>query len=784
MSMTNKDGYPQGMSRHLLSIAIFSSLGLLAEPLLAATQLEEVIVTAQKREQSIQDVPVAVTALTEEALEVNRVLTVNDLSGLAPGLTVRPAAGGTNLPAFNMRGITSYGVVPGSDKQISTYLDGVYIGSPRGSIFNLPDIRQLEVLRGPQGTLFGRSATGGAINVRTRDPDGEFGITQVLGFGNLDRFTSRTTINFPAMGPLSAYISYYKEEQDGAVDNTAAGTIWDRRSYGVGVNKSPDTLGEVDIDSLFFAARLDLDAVVITYKYDRSTDEGSPRASGFTSDPSSIFNAYGAGGVVLTNGLPAFSTTRPDRVENAWATYRDQTVEGHSLVVDWEINDTWSLKNTLAYRESEVNQAADIGGGTYQFGFGSTTPVGRLCIACSFSLGDANQTSNEIQLNYDGDSLTGTFGALYYEADDWNGGNTFSGVQGFFIGSSPFLLPNTNRNDLDNFAKSQALYAHLDYMLTDSLSVQAGVRHTWDEKWGDFTYYDATGIYRQGDFDYKSEQTTFLIGATYRITEDVLVYGSWSTGYVSGGVSSGYEFDAEEVESFELGLKADFLNGRLRTNLAVFDVTYDSLQSSQNGATVATELTALDPVKWANVANAGTFIVQGGDLEARGFELEVTGLLSESLMVNGSVSYTDSEFAKLSPELMAIDAVSSPSDYDPTLTAPWSATLGLNYTSSPLFGSAYMTAGFNAVWTDKIRIQQDNTPTPAVMFKPETWVLNARIALKDIALTDSLTGEVALWGRNLLDEDTFEFPLGLGDVSASTYMDPRIYGIEFRVDFK
>src|SRR5262245_2239434 len=115
----------------------------------AASALEEVIVTAQKREQNLQDVPVAVTALTQQTLEVNTVVDVSDLSGLAPNLTVRPAVGGTNLPAFNMRGITSYGIVPGSDKQISTYLDGVYIGSPRGGIFTLPDIQRLEVLRGP-----------------------------------------------------------------------------------------------------------------------------------------------------------------------------------------------------------------------------------------------------------------------------------------------------------------------------------------------------------------------------------------------------------------------------------------------------------------------------------------------------------------------------------------------------------------------------------------------------------------------------------------------------------
>jgi iron complex outermembrane receptor protein len=142
----------------------------------ASSGLEEIVVTAQKREQNVQDVPIAVTALTASALVNNRVESVTDLSGLAPGVNVIPAAGGSQIPSFSLRGITSYGVVPGSDKEVSIYLDGVYISSPRGSIFNLPDARSIEVLRGPQGTLFGRNATAGAVSITTRDPNGKIGV--------------------------------------------------------------------------------------------------------------------------------------------------------------------------------------------------------------------------------------------------------------------------------------------------------------------------------------------------------------------------------------------------------------------------------------------------------------------------------------------------------------------------------------------------------------------------------------------------------------------------------
>lgn len=134
-------------------------------------RVEEIVVTAQKREQSVQDVPIAVTAISEASIEANRITSVQDLSGLAPNVIVRPTAGGSAIPSFSMRGLTSFGVVPGSDKQVSINLDGVYISATRGALFELPDIARIEVLRGPQGTLFGRNATAGAVSIVTKDPD-------------------------------------------------------------------------------------------------------------------------------------------------------------------------------------------------------------------------------------------------------------------------------------------------------------------------------------------------------------------------------------------------------------------------------------------------------------------------------------------------------------------------------------------------------------------------------------------------------------------------------------
>lgn len=357
----------------VISSAITAGLGLaVSGPANAA--LEEVIVTAQKREQSVQEVPVAITALTQESLETNRVASVTDLSGLAPNLVARPASGGIGIASFTMRGITSYGIVPGSDKEISIYLDGVYIGSPRGSIFSLPDIAQLEVLRGPQGTLFGRNATAGAINITTRDPGGKLALRQDLSFGNEDYLRSRTTIESPTWGPFSFLATYAKEERDGDVKNLGAGTVWDRTAIGMGTDVSPKTLGDKDIENYFLAAKFQPTANwTMTYKYDKSTDHGTPNAIapiavGSITSGGSTANNQGADIVsqiyVAQANKPPLSPdgTRPDAVNNAFTTPLDQTVSGHSLTTLIDVTDQIAVKNITAFRKSEVFAATDLTG--------------------------------------------------------------------------------------------------------------------------------------------------------------------------------------------------------------------------------------------------------------------------------------------------------------------------------------------------------------------------------------------------------------------------------------
>jgi len=261
-----------------------------------------ITVTAQKREQNLQVVPIAVTAVDQETLQANRITTVNDLGSFAPGLTVRPSAGGIQVPSFTMRGQNSYGVVAGSDKQVSIYLDGVYISSPRGSIFDLPDVARLEVLRGPQGTLFGRNATAGAVSVVTRDPDGQVGARLEGTIQNKNGYRVRASLDTPQFGPFSAYVSFVRNFRHGDIRNIAAGTVWDRTGspdkYVSQIKRSPKWLGSVDNSSYFAALKFETGDFRTVYKFDLNVDDGTPEGTAVTSIPPG-YAGLGAGAPLL-----------------------------------------------------------------------------------------------------------------------------------------------------------------------------------------------------------------------------------------------------------------------------------------------------------------------------------------------------------------------------------------------------------------------------------------------------------------------------------------------------
>jgi iron complex outermembrane receptor protein len=561
-----------------------------AEPSKDSAELQEIVVTAQKREQLVQDVPIAITAIDQAALQTNRVTSVTDLSGLAPNLVVRESAGDVGTPAFSMRGITSYGTVPGSDKEISIYLDGVYIGAPRGSIFDLPDISGLEVLRGPQGTLFGRNATAGAINITTRNPTGTFGVQEEVTFGNYGQTRDHTSVDLPAWGPFSAYISYVYNYKRGDIRNLGAGEVWDRPGS-EGEQISPGYLGTHNSNSFFVVVEFEPnDSFKTTYKFDWSADY-------YTPDGVAAVGAYppalgpvtgGFLSAVLAGSPPENLVTnglRPSAVNNSWATEGYQRTLGYNLTSKLQLNDQSSLQNILAYRQAYVyanTQLDGFGGLVYPFPPIAGSPFA-MYVGNNLSLD--KQWSDELQYNYASHLLTMTLGALYYWQSGYAGGP--SGMSGDFAFTAfpGGQVPLGDLSESYNKQTSVAAYGQVEFHIMDQLDLVGGLRETRDKKSGS---YVTGGAYVPGadgafggitgstayPFQYQSTKPSYSLGPNYKPAQDVLVYAKYSTAFVSGGSVGGLAFQPEVAKSWDLGVKSEFLDHRLRANLALFDVTY------------------------------------------------------------------------------------------------------------------------------------------------------------------------------------------------------------------
>jgi iron complex outermembrane receptor protein len=764
--------------------------------------LAEVVVTAQKREQSLQDVPIAITAVTQDVLQANRITNVGDLASVSPGLTARPSIGGAGIPAFSMRGVTSYGVVPGSDKSVSLYIDGVYIGSATGSLFDLPDVERIEVLRGPQGTLFGRNATAGAVSIITRNPTGQFGVRQELTYGNYNQFRSRTRIDFPQLGPISASINYLHDERDGDIKNTAAGTRWDRSTNAPdsreGIQVSPKRLGGKSVESWFAAVRFQpVDDFSMTYKFDHLVNHYVPDGTGLVATNTPALGPL-LGGAILA---PLYATQtpgiqlapeRPKSVANGFVTGAYLKVVGHNLTTQWRINDSFSVKNTLAFRKSflyansqldganlVVTQAAVPGlaillaaTGQVPAAFATAAAQGLVgqpyVVFGSMSQSAANQWSDEVQFNYESERLTLTTGALYFHITTQAGSPPGLANTPQFRPIPSGVLYRDSAIAF-NYATSAAAYAQGEFHITPEFDLVAGYRLTQDKKNGVFySFNPVTQGQVPSPFTYKKTKPAYLVSLNYKPNSDTLVYAKYSAAFVSGGSVGGIAFDPEDVESWEGGLKADLLDRRLRTNISIWKAKYHHIQAANSGTVVGRPELA-------------TIVLDNGPIKAHGFEAEVTALPFRGLTLNAGVGYEKLRLLDPNPVLKAQNQIL------PTLHPKWTTTLSAAYETEPLFGEARLALRTDANWRDKMRT--DAHPAPVVpqyaitQFSPASWIINARASLHHIKLQSGEL-EVAVWGKNINDNKARTFLFGLGDILyTANYQPARTFGIDVIYDY-
>jgi len=776
----------------LLIGTAMTAVGLTASPALAAVEeeggLHDIVVTAQKREQNVQDVPIAVTAISGDTLQANRVTDVTDLSSLAPGVTVRTSAGGSQLPSFTIRGAVSYGVVPGSDKEVSMYIDGVYISSPRGSIFDLPDIQRIEVLRGPQGTLFGRNATAGAVSITTRDPTGEIGLKASGTVGNHNQTRFHVSLDLPQVGPFSGYVSYVNFHKRGDIHNLGAGMVWDRSSsqtsYVPATGVSPEWLGNKDSQSWFAALKFESGDFSTVYKFDRNDYHGSPEGTGFVgydptfpgAGPTIAFLLASQGFTVPT----AFDGKRPKEVWNSFVVPNKSYVEGHNVTSTYQFSDSFSVKNIAAYRTSQLWATSSLGG----LAALSLPPYGiPITIVSTQAQSRSRQFSDELQFNYDSDFLTATVGGVWFHSKDWAGemkqpGTAFFGV---FPGG---VIPNTTYSTNFNKATSIAAYAQLEIHATPQLDFILGGRITNDKKSGNVVTGTNLGVDPEEllPFTYNDTRPNYLIGVNYKPTDDILVYAKFSTAYVSGGSVGGVPFDPETARSVEGGIKAEMLDRRLRTNLSVYWARYKNFQTAQAAGFVVPYVTAVtgDPTL---ADKLGTIVVpQGGPVTSRGFEFDFEAAPAEGVTVGGSLSYDKTTFKDIDPLLL----LATGGIMVPTYRPHWTGGLWGQYDTPPVVGDAYVTFRLDGNYQSRMIVATNPVRAayaPGIIADGAYWLLNGRIALRDIEIGGA-KAELGLWGKNLSNvrEKTFGLEIS-GIISGANYVPARSYGLDLIIEY-
>jgi iron complex outermembrane receptor protein len=769
----------------LLKAALLMGTVLAATPAFAqsegSAQLEEIVVTAQKREQNLQEVPISVTAVTAESLKANRIVDLRDLSALAPNFTVRVSPGGSASATFSMRGLVTAGNALGSDKGISQYLDGVYLQNTAGSIFELADIERIEVLKGPQGTLFGRNATGGAISFTTRNPAGEFRVHQELTLGNYDHARSKTRVDLPQVGPFSAAVTYTHSRRDGDTRNLGAGAIWDWSSGGQGLRLSPKRLGDNRVDAIFAAVKLDLTPDLdIVYKFDWTENHFTPEARGVAYVDSRVLPAILASQPNQALMTP-ITTRRPDAVNNGFTSRSLAFASGHNLTVQYAVNDEISVKNVLSSRRSGSNATYELA----SFGGLRVTPaMVTLGLAPAALVGApwellANnakqldrQWSNETQLNWNHRWFALTAGYIHFDYKVTGGGfpgapNTLS-----FRPLPGFVLPAINYRLTSVHTKSDALYAQFEGHVTSRLDIVGGYRITRDRKSGvDNTVQAASGSVTR-PLSYEKTRPTYLIGVNYKPTDDIFLYAKYATGFISGGQLAGATYQPETAESYEAGIKADFFDRRFRSNLAVFDVKYGQLQFQTSGMNI------MPPV------NASVVLINAGDAKAKGFEWENTILPMRGLTLTANVGYTDFKYTRIGP------VIGNLATFLPTSRPDWTASGSVQYQTEEVLAGGHMVFRLDANYRGKTyngySLTGNQAAVDATTVK-SSWLVNGRVALVDFDIAGA-RAEAAIWGKNLLDNDKMisggAFFLGaFGASYSATFERARTFGVDLILDF-
>lgn len=581
----------------------------------AVSTLEEVVVTARRREESMQSIPIAVTALSEDFLRKQNITELADLSSQIPSFRVSTAGVTQNEPVLSLRGQRPTDARIWLDPAVPIYMADVVISPSTGSNLAMYDLQNVQVLKGPQGTLFGRNSTGGAMLLTPTKPGDEFGGYLDVTLGNYDLVHTEAAIDIPVSDTLKFRLAARKLERDGYQDNVADNALngknkyWDEDSQGLRLTTDWQVTETVNNTLVMSYDENDMAALI-----------PSARAFAPSIGLGKLVNPFFNSGGEVDEALARQAARDPFSIETDMDAR--EVIENTFVAntTEWEINDNLTLKNIMGYRKMYLDRSEDVDGTALPL-FGSLTSFTDNATFDPEGVETrSEQYSNEIQLmgNTDDGSLEWIVGGYWYELKG-SINDTITQTMGVNPSGAPLYFPKANpAGDMKNTAKG--LFAEGTYTFNDSWSLTAGLRQSWDEREvtvknrgtaqngvvgplvpvsmstmcdvmdrnGNYLAEDACARTETEEYD----SPTWRTSLNYTTDQGSLVYGSLSTGYRAGGFNmrgtSNEElmpFDEETVMSYELGYKADWTlwdTSLLRTNVAVYFQDYQDIQKTQS----------------------------------------------------------------------------------------------------------------------------------------------------------------------------------------------------------
>jgi iron complex outermembrane receptor protein len=761
---------------HLLSS--LSALAIIALPAAAYAQeaqaqaedapaggLGEIVVTAQKKAESIQSVPISIAAVGGEQLTAMNVTTLQALQGSVPNVQIDNFANTPNNAVFTIRGIGVIEPDPYAGNTVSIVVDGVPQFFSMGALLDTYDTGRVEILRGPQGTLFGANTTGGVVNVVTNQPTGEFGGYVRGTYGNWNRFDVNASIEAPlAKDLVSVKIAGIHTQRDGWVTNVWNGEDMGRKNVDAVRGQlyiTPNSDLKITLQGEYVAARNGAPIVV---------NGGLPGEANYV--PEGTF----------WNGAKLPMYRSPCAVPNQPCKAPDKYFSGNNEVPDQSDMTTKFFIGTIQYDNTPIGDITAITGYknftlfeyTDQDGTAKTNNATRRRTK-------GWQFSQEVRSAFSaGDSFNAVAGLFYLKTH-------YNHYQMYHL---DFALPGLIQyNVQDQGTESFSAFLQSYTQITDALKFSAGIRWTHDSVDARATLdtglgsqaltspnWDKFDVTFPGSLDVGGKKSWsnvgWKLGLDYEVGQNQLVYASWARGFKSGGYTGRIgvaadgdtPYNPEKVDTFEVGLKADFLDRRLRTNFAAFYTNYRDMQVAQ---------IYFDPK--TNVQ--GNRILNAAKSEIKGFELEVQAVPVDGLTLRGSLAYLDTKYKTF----LYFDPVAANfidlKGYALQNAPKWASTLGANFTHT-FANDSSIVADVSWMYTgQKFYTAVVNTPRSTIQ---PTYYVDALLTYYGPDKRYS----IGLWGKNLFDKryisTVYDSPGYMGLVG---YAPPRQFGVSVGYNF-